>query len=298
MLEVKKITKKFGNFKALDEISFKIDKGEVVGLLGPNGAGKTTCMRVITGYYYPESGAVEIDTLTFSKFSNKIKSKIGYLPENNPLYQNLTVKEYLNYVGQLKGLDKSLPELIRDVVKKTGIKTVYQKEISTLSKGFKQRVGLAQALLGDPEILILDEPTEGLDPNQREDIRNLIKKYGKNKTIIISSHVLAEVQKVCDRVIIISKGKVVKDSKIKDLEFGESAELTINVKGKSVLSSLKGIKGADSVSKNGDTYLVVSKKGKDLRAEITKLSAKNKWDLYEIYLKKKNLEDVFKQLTN
>lgn len=287
MLKVDNITKKFGATTAINDLSFSIDKGEIVGLLGPNGAGKTTCMRVITGFYTPDQG----------KVIKNDKTRIGYLPENNPLYQNLTVEEYLNFVGNLKSID-DLDAAIKEVVKETFIKDVFYKEIATLSKGFRQRVGLAQALLGNPDILILDEPTEGLDPNQREDIRNLIKQIGKEKTVLLSSHVLDEVQKTCERVIIINKGKIITDSPVKKLEVGQGTSVYIKVDGKGILTSLKNLKGVSDVEKlDDDAYLVHSKEDKDLRPEITKLVAKNKWELYEIYLKKKSLEEVFKELT-
>ncbi|MFH1388633.1 MAG: ATP-binding cassette domain-containing protein [Patescibacteria group bacterium] len=298
MLKVENITKKFGRTVALDNVSFEIDKGEVVGLLGPNGAGKTTCMRVVAGFYFPDDGAITIDGLNHAKNSTKIKSLIGYLPENNPLYPNLTVAEYLEFVGNLKGI-VNLSEEISQVVKKTYLQEVYYKEIATLSKGFRQRVGLAQALLGNPQILIMDEPTEGLDPNQREDIRKLIKEIGKEKTVLLSSHVLDEVQKTCERVIIIAKGKIVADSPVKRLEMGggETA-VYLKAEGKGILTALKAIKNVSRVEKTeDDSYLVYSEGDHDLRSEITKLATKNKWQLLEIYLKKKSLDEVFKELT-
>jgi len=287
VLKVENVTKKFGGTVALDNVSFSIDHGEVVGLLGPNGAGKTTCMRVITGFYTADEGNISISD----------KALLGYLPENNPLYQNLTCEEYLNYVGNLKGV-KDLKNAIEEVVKKTFIEEIFYKEIATLSKGFRQRVGLAQALLGNPDLLILDEPTEGLDPNQREDIRNLIKQIGKEKTVLLSSHVLDEVQKTCERVIIINKGEIVTDSPVKKLEVGQGTSIYVKVDGKDIIKSLKLLKGVSDVEKLEDgAYLIHSKENKDLRSDITKLVAKNKWELYEIYLKKKSLNEVFKELT-
>ena len=297
MLKVQNITKKFGNTLALDNVSFEIDKGEVVGLLGPNGAGKTTCMRIITGFYFPDDGTVTVDGLNHAKNSTKIKSLIGYLPENNPLYPNLTVAEYLEFVGNLKGIT-DLKNEISSVVKKTYLQEVFFKEIATLSKGFRQRVGLAQALLGNPQILIMDEPTEGLDPNQREDIRKLIKEIGKERTVLLSSHVLDEVQKTCERVIIIAKGKIVADSPVKKLEMGGETAVYLKVDGKGVQSALKTIKNVSKIEKTEDGgYLVYTEGDHDLRGEITKLATKNKWDLLEIYLKRKSLDEVFKELT-
>jgi len=287
MVKVAEITKKFGGVVALDNISFELKKGEVVGLLGPNGAGKTTCMRVIAGFYTPDSGTV----------TQENNFKIGYLPENNPLYQNSTVEEYLNFICGIKNIENP-KSAIDEVVKKAFISEVFYKEISTLSKGFRQRIGLAQAILGNPDLLILDEPTEGLDPNQREDIRNLIKQIGKEKTVLLSSHVLDEVQKTCERVIIINKGKIVLDSPVKKLEMGSEIAIYLKAKGKGIEKELKGLKDIERVEKNGDEeYLIFPKTKEDLRPTIIKLATKNKWELLEIYSKKKSLEEAFKEIT-
>lgn len=218
MIEVKKITKSFGEIKALDKVSFKTGNTGVIGLLGPNGAGKTTLMRVMVGYFKADSGKLLWDGKIVKTDSIKHKSRIGYLPENNPLYGTMTVKEYLNFISGIKNSDD---EHIIKVIKECGLKNVLTQKIEILSKGYKQRVGLACALLGKPKLLILDEPTSGLDPNQIIEIRQLIKRLATKKLIILSTHILPEAREICERLLIISKGKIVLDEEtksIKDLE--------------------------------------------------------------------------------
>ena len=217
MLKVKNITKLYQNGKGVKNISFKILKPQVVGLLGPNGAGKTTTLKMLAGAFLPDTGEVLINNKSITLKDLTAKKYIGYLPEDNPLYSDLLVGEYLDVVFQLKGLVKNRKKQILRVVKNTGIQDIYYQKIKTLSKGLKQRVGLAQALLGNPKILLLDEPTEGLDPNQRTEIRSLIKKLGKDRIVIISSHVLSEIKEMCKRVIIINKGGIAKDDNIENL---------------------------------------------------------------------------------
>ena len=218
MIKVKNLTKKFDDLEVLKELNFEIGGNEIVGLLGPNGAGKTTTMRILMGFLPIEKGEIEIfnKNINNQKHALEIKKQTGYLPENNPLYSEMLVYEYLQMICELKKISNKKQE-IKNVVEKTGITSVYYRPISELSKGFKQRVGLAASILGDPKILILDEPTEGLDPNQRIEIKNLIKNLGKDKTVIISSHVLSEVENTCDRIIIIHEGKIVKDQKISEI---------------------------------------------------------------------------------
>lgn len=212
MINLQNVSKKFGAKIAVDDISFKIGKGEVVGLLGPNGAGKTTAMRLITGFYFPTSGQVIVNGKNVQDENEKIKIKktIGYLPENNPLWLEMKVKEYLEFLGKIKSADGEISEIIRQC----GVEEVTNREIGGLSRGFKQRVGLSGAILGSPKILILDEPTSGLDPNQVIEIRELIKKLGEEKTVVLSTHILSEVEEVCTRAIIINKGRIVYDEKI------------------------------------------------------------------------------------
>lgn len=218
MIEVQNISKNFGAFQALQSISFNLAQGEVVGFLGPNGAGKTTTMRILTGYLPATSGSVTIDDLDIQKNPQEIQKKIGYLPESAALYGDMETSDYLKYIGQIRQISpKLLTERLKEVIKICSLREALGKKISTLSKGYRQRVGLAQALLHDPEILILDEPTVGLDPNQISEIRSLIHSLGKNKTILLSTHILSEVEQTCSRVIIIARGKIVGAGKQQDL---------------------------------------------------------------------------------
>ena len=212
MIEVNNLSRLFGTFKAVDDISFSIPTGQIVGLLGPNGAGKSTTMRMITGFLKPTGGSIKIDGLDIEKDSVECKRKIGYMPESAPLYSEMIVEDYLKYVAQMQGKDPE--EKAQKLCEECGLKEVMHKNISDLSRGYRQRVGLAHALMNDPEILILDEPTSGLDPNQIGDVRALIKEIGKTRTVIISTHILGEVEMICDRVIIISGGKLVADSAV------------------------------------------------------------------------------------
>ena len=210
MIEVKNITKKYGSFTAVDNISFKIEEGEIIGLLGPNGAGKSTTMNMITGYIEPTEGEISIEGYDISKKSKKAKAQIGYMPEGVPLYSDLTVKEFVTYMAELKKVDrKTRKEKVEKIIEQTGLKEVEKKLTRNLSRGYKQRVSMAGALVGEPKILILDEPTVGLDPKQITEIRALIKELGKTHTIILSSHILSEVSQICNKVIIINKGKIV-----------------------------------------------------------------------------------------
>lgn len=221
MIEFKNISKNFGKVKALNNISLQIKKGQIVGLLGPNGAGKTTAMRILLGILKPSQGKVLIEGKQVNKNLVSVKSKIGYLPEDNPLYKDFKIYEYLQFIAQAKGIEKTK---INKVVEATNIKSEISRKIDHLSKGYRQRVGLAAALLGNPEILVLDEPTVGLDPNQIAEIRHLIKKLAKEKTVIFSSHILSEVQQTCEQVVIIHKGKIVKSGSLKELTKKESLE--------------------------------------------------------------------------
>ena len=217
MIRVDKLTKNYGSFQAVKSISFQINDGEILGFLGANGAGKSTLMKIICCYLQQDSGKVQVCDLDTQEQGLLVKAKIGYLPEHNPLYPNMFVKEYLSFVGGIYKID-NLKNRISEIIEQTGLSTEQSKKIEELSKGFKQRVGLAAALIHNPEILILDEPTTGLDPNQLVEIRNLIKEVGKDKTVLLSTHIMQEVDKMCNRIIIISKGKIVDDKKITDLQ--------------------------------------------------------------------------------
>lgn len=222
MITVKNVSKNFKEVKAVDNISFTLKKGVITGFLGPNGAGKTTTMRLLTGYFFPSSGKVLFDNKSFEQNPLFIRSKIGYLPENNPLYSEMKVKEYLEFIADVRDL-KDIPEKINKVAQNCGLKDHLNDKIETLSKGYRQRVGLAQSMIHDPEILILDEPTSGLDPNQIVEIRKLIKDLGKKKTVVLSTHILSEVQAICSQAIIINKGKIIVDDSLKKLTKGKKS---------------------------------------------------------------------------
>lgn len=293
MIKANGLTKIFSGKKVVDDISFQIDKGEIVGLLGPNGAGKTTTIRMIAGTLPPSQGEVLVE------------GSIGYLPENNPLYDFLTVEEHFKFWGQLKGLKWEYFLSRRSLLLETlGLGSVYFRLIGELSKGYKQRVGLSQALLSDPPILLLDEPTEGLDPNQRREIESLIKGLGQERTVIICSHVLSEVTKICQRVIIINKGKIVADDQVGNLTTGNKNRqiLTIVAQGQNIESFLQKLQGLISVTVDApehgpQTFTVEAENKSDLRPQIFNLAKENGWQLLELKLSQMSLEDVFVQLT-
>lgn len=252
MIRLKNVCKEFGEIKAVDDISLSIKKGEIVGFLGPNAAGKTTTLRMIAGVLPPSDGEVVINRKQVSQNKNKLQKNIGYLPENNPLYENLTVEEFLHFFLEIKGVAKKhWNKSIDYIVENTGIEKAFYRPIGELSKGFRQRVGLAQALLTKPKILILDEPTEGLDPNQRTEIHKLIKKLAKKRTVLIASHILPEITKIANRVVIIHKGKKVADGTYKELSKLQKGGTTLEVKVSSgaAIKRIKKIKGVVSVSK-------------------------------------------------
>lgn len=306
MIKVENLVKKYGDVLALAGVSFEMKEGEVVGILGPNGAGKTTLLRILVTFLKSDGGEVLIDGVDAGEFSNqeKIKSKIGYLPEHAPLYEDLTVREYLEFVGKMQGLtDDKLEERILYVLKECGLKEKKNSEISTLSKGYRQRTGIAQALIHDPKIVILDEPTTGLDPNQRIEIRDLIKEIGKSKTVILSSHVLPEVQATCSRVLIINKGRIVADGTPEDLENKEkdkvSAIINIEVEKSSpeLIAKLKALDGVKEVKSEGNKIMIAASAETDIRKDIAKLISETGAGLLEISQKHADLEDVFINLT-
>lgn len=301
MIELKKITKKFASLKAVDNLSLVIKEGEIIGLLGPNGAGKTTTLRMIAGVLPPSQGEIFINRQALSKREMEIKKLIGYLPENNPLYDEMTVEEFLKFWLEIKKVPFDLwKETIDFSVKSVGIAKVYYRPISELSKGYRQRVGLAQAILTKPEILILDEPTEGLDPNQRIEIKTLIHNLGKKRTVIVSSHVLAEIQAIANRIIILHQGKVVADGSVHELSKLKKGNqiIELEIKGRQVLSQLKKIKGMLKVqARRKDYFLVEAKKDKDIRPLIFNLCKQKNWQLLTMVKKEAKLEDVFNQLT-
>lgn len=301
-VSIHNLSKFYANQKAVDSISFEVKKGEILGFLGPNGAGKSTTMKMLTCYLPPSDGTASVCGLDIIQQPLDVKQKIGYLPENNPLYYDMYVKEFLEFAyeihePQAKNYDKRIKETI-DLV---GLNIEQHKKIGQLSKGYKQRVGLAQALIHNPEILILDEPTSGLDPNQLADIRNLIKELGKEKTIIFSTHIMQEVQAVCDRVIIINKGKLVADDKPDNLQNLLSNEILIEVEfEKNIqLDELQQIQHVHLIDKISDTnFILHGKDSMQLRKDIFAFAVSKNNPLLTLKQENKSLEDIFQQLTN
>ena len=304
MIEVSHVSRKFGSFRAVNDVSFSIPTGQIVGLLGPNGAGKTTTMRMITGFLAPSEGQIFIDGEDITKAPVESKKKIGYMPESAPLYGEMIVEDYLKYIAQMHGEDPA--EKVPALCKECGLKEVMSKNISELSRGNRQRVSLAHALMADPEILILDEPTSGLDPNQVEDVRAIIREIGKTRTVIISTHILSEVETLCSRAIIISGGKVVADSSIENLKnsIGSSTTVFVEFNGnaKTAESAAKAITGVSNVSsnkvENGHNEIVVSVNGEtEIRPALVKALVENGCDVYAMAMQSNSLEDVFHALT-
>lgn len=315
MIEVSHVSRNFGDFRAVNDVSFSIPTGQIVGLLGPNGAGKTTTMRMITGFLAPSSGNILIDGVNISVEPVESKRKIGYMPESAPLYGEMIVADYLKYIAEIYG--KNPDEKIPVLCEECGLKEVMSKNISELSRGNRQRVALAHALMNDPEILILDEPTSGLDPNQIEDVRNIIREIGKTRTVIISTHILSEVETLCSRVIIISDGKVVADSPTEELKerFGHELSIKLTV-GKTSLEEVKNalseIPQAEKITESKKDFtnenenqldsnllrILVNVKGNtEIRPLIAKKLAEKNIDLYELSVQLNSLEDVFHALT-
>ncbi|MBQ7718366.1 MAG: ABC transporter ATP-binding protein [Clostridia bacterium] len=306
MIEVKNLSKNFGDKKAIDDISFSIGKGEIVGLLGPNGAGKSTTMNIITGCISATMGKVTISSKDMLKYPEEAKKCIGYLPEVPPLYPDMTVLEYLGFVFDLKKAKGKKSEIIKEISDTVKISDVSGRLIKNLSKGYKQRVGLAQALIGDPEILILDEPNAGLDPKQVIEFRNIIKNLGKDRTVIFSSHILSEVSEVCDKIIIINNGKIVAEGKTDKLSEALETEngYTVRVRGdKSRVTGLLGsIYGAYDVRAGGtdeaDVYDYEVKASRDIREDIFYTMAKENCPVLELRQKKFSLEETYIKITN
>jgi len=303
---VENLTKKYGTQKAVDNISFKVKTGEVLGFLGPNGAGKTTTMKAITTFLLPDNGKITVGNFSIYDDSEEIKKHIGYLPENNPLYENMPVLDYLHFVANIEGVEKSkMLDKVSEVVDICGIESEKYKKISELSKGFKQRVGLAQALIHDPAVLILDEPTTGLDPNQIIEIRQLIKKIGREKTVILSSHILAEVEATCDRIMIINKGRIVADGTSHDLRKQAQGKeiLKVTIEDGDIneifeaLQNLEETEMVDFIEKSSSTFEVQSKNNKSSRRAIFNLCVKKGWPLTQMTFVETKLEDVFRELT-
>ena len=305
-VNIKNLSKIFGSQRAVDNISFKVNTGEIIGFLGPNGAGKSTTMKMITGYLNIENGNITVGGKSVKENSNEIKKNIGYLPEHNPLYTEMSVIDYLNFCASLQGMEKSIiQERIKEMIKTCGLNREKHKLIRELSKGYRQRVGIAQAMIHDPDILILDEPTTGLDPNQIIEIRKLIRDLGKEKTVILSTHILPEVEATCDRILIINKGKIVADGSADTLrkqakgqeiikaciEDGEPSKILL------ALNQLTSVLKADFSGRDKLIYEIQSQPNQSSKREIFNLCVKNKWVLTQLTTSETKLEDIFRNLT-
>ena len=304
---VENITKTYDQQKAVDNVSFKVKTGEILGFLGPNGAGKSTTMKAITCYLSPNEGDIQVGGVSIKDDPETIKRNIGYLPESNPLYTEMPVINYLEYIAEIHGMEKPMiRNRIREMVEVCGLEGEKHKKIGELSKGYRQRVGLAQALIHDPEVLVLDEPTTGLDPNQIVEIRELIRKIGREKTVILSSHILAEVEATCDRILIIHKGRIVADGTAGDLRkkasakqiFRVSIEGTDSEKAFKALLALDGVEMVDYVSKGENLFEVHSKPGTSTGKEIFTLCVEKGWYLTQLTPTETKLEDIFRELTS
>ncbi len=305
MIEVTSLTKRYGEFLAVDNISFSVPTGQVLGFLGPNGAGKTTTVRIITCYMPPTVGSITIDGLDVVEQSMDVRRKIGYLPESAPLYPEMDVLEYLEFILALRGNQDGKNRRIKQVVEMCGLGDVVARPISELSKGYRQRVGLAQAMIHDPEILVLDEPTVGLDPNQIAEIRNLIKELGRMKTVILCTHILPEVEATCDHVMIINRGKIVANGSPAALQQSLAGKITIRIEVdqpvdaiRPKLMELDGIESVKVLSQNGTSKCeILCRAGSDPRAAIYHRAVENRWTLLEMSRDASSLEDVFRELT-
>jgi ABC-2 type transport system ATP-binding protein len=297
-ITVKNLTKTYGEQRAVNNISFSIQQGEIVGFLGPNGAGKSTTMKMITGYLEPSTGEIDVSGVDVKKSPLDVKKKIGYLPESNALYYDMYVREYLGFIADVHQV-KNKKQKVEDAIHLTGLRPESKKRVGQLSKGYKQRVGLAAALLHDPEVLILDEPTSGLDPNQIIEIRNVIKEQGKNKLVLFSSHILQEVEAICDRVIIIDKGKIVADDKLTNLQQRSSSSV-VRVQFKEALEQewLRRLAAVKSINKI-DTYTwsIETNDAVTVRTELKKLERENNLDIVSLQSESQSLEDIFRALT-
>jgi len=307
MIEVEGLSKRFGAITAVDKISFKVEKGEVVGFLGPNGAGKTTTMRILTGYLPADEGRCTIAGFEVLTESLEVRKHIGYLPEDTPLYQDISVENFLKYVAEIRGISKSEQKSrVNKIIEICGLESVVKMDISELSKGFRQRTGLAQAMIHDPEILIMDEPTSGLDPNQIIEIRELIKRLGKEKTVILSTHILSEAEATCGRVLIINQGKLIADGSLEEITRSARGANLHKVKARGnkeiIESQFKALAGVSSYKLIKEeagilSYEIYAEPEADLCEEIFKVAVKAGFILTELYRERRSLEKVFTQLT-
>jgi len=308
MIHVESLTKYYNDLCAVDQISFDISKGEIMGLLGPNGAGKTTTLQILTGFLRPTAGNIRVKDYSIDEDSLQIKKLLGYLPESAPLYHDMLVYDYLDYVANIRGIDSSNKiSRIRHLADLCGIDEVMHKTINELSKGFKQRVGLAHAMMDDPEILVLDEPTSGLDPNQIIEIRDIIKQIGKEKTVILSTHILSEAEATCDRIVIINKGKIVANDSTQTLKQSASGNNLINIslenaEFESVKQQLTSISGISDIVHVSDDNGILNLKlacmsSADIRGDIYKKVRQTDWILIEMHQETQTLENIFRELT-
>jgi ABC-2 type transport system ATP-binding protein len=303
-IEVKDLLKIYGEQKAVNNISFKVDKGEIVGFLGPNGAGKSTTMKIITGYLQQDGGEAFVSNISVTKEPLAIKKKIGYLPEANALYYDMYVREYLGFISEVHNIGNR-QSAIGKVIETVGLTTESKKKIGQLSKGYKQRVGLAAALIHEPEVLILDEPTSGLDPNQIVEIREVIRQQGKNKTVLFSSHILQEVEAICDRVIIINKGEIVANDKLSNLQKGNRDKHVVLVTFKEPVEQilLDRISDADSIEQiqpahsKANSYRIQTSNPESVRKQILEISLQNNLNIVSLQSENQSLEEVFRSLT-
>lgn len=306
LLSLQGVAKRFGPVTAVDRVSFSVDRGEVIGFLGPNGAGKSTTMRMINQYLEPDEGEIQFDGIPLSAASMEAKRRIGYLPENNPLYLDMLVSEYLEFMADLRqifGADRD--RAIDRTVTTTALESVYYRPIGELSKGYRQRVGLAQAIMPQPDLLILDEPTEGLDPNQRLEIRHLIESLGRDRTVMLSTHVLSEVQHTCTRLLVINNGAIVADGAVDDLvaQASGSVEIRVEASGANVVAEIQSLEGVLRVSETHDhgdgrvAVTVVAEQTHDIRPAIFGLAKGKGWTLYELHQRTRSLEHLFQELT-
>lgn len=303
MIEVTDLVRRYGDFTAVDQVSFQIKPGEIVGILGHNGAGKTTILKMLTGSLEPTSGQVKINDLDYESSKDEIHKNLGYLPENCPLYPEMTVLEYLNYVAKLWGYsDHEKIEKIQKAINKTKLQDRAHQTIDTLSKGYKQRVGVARAILSEPQILILDEPTNGLDPSQILEMRQLIKELGQSSTVILSTHILQEVEAVCDRVMIIHQGKLARDAQLCELQVAQDISLLTDAPSKELQEQLQSIEGFEKIhcmeeTENIHEYRIqIRGTSEKINPMIAQKIIENNWNLFELKQEKMNLEQVFRQV--
>lgn len=304
LLQLDRVSKRFGGVTAVDDVSFSIGRGEVVGFLGPNGAGKSTTMRMITQYLDPDDGTIAFDGAPLTEAREGAKRRIGYLPENNPLYAEMLVSEYLDFVARLRELASGEKRRATDeAVASTAIESVFYRPIADLSKGFRQRVGLAAAILHRPDLLVLDEPTEGLDPNQRVEIRRLIGDLGRDRTVLLSTHVLSEVEHTCSRLLIITRGKLAADGPVRELvsQAQGASTVTVEALGDGIASAVESLPGVTRVTPTGArddrTRLRLTVTGDDVRPALFRLAVDRGWTLYELHQEAGSLEHLFRDLT-